>query len=93
MAQGRVMKVLIVLLALICAGGRFLIVPRLDLPTATGCYESFAHLFVGFLIGVWSGSPGSPRERDDWRRLCKWIVIGLTLLEVVAFAVQKRGSQ
>ena len=90
------MKFAIVLLALACAGGRFVIVPRLDLPTATGCYESFAHLFVGFLIGVWAvvaGSPGSPRERDDWRRLCQWLVIGLTLLEVVVFAVQKRGDQ
>ena len=89
------MKYTIVLLALICAGGRFLIVPRLNLPTDEGSYEAFSHLLVGFLIGVWSvvaGSPGSPRERDDWRRLCKCLVISLTLLEIVMFAIQKRGG-
>lgn len=84
-----------VALAAICAVGRFLIVPRLDIPTFEGCYESFAHLYVGFLTGVWAvvaGSPGSLRERDDWRRFCKWTVIGLSLLEIVVFAIQKRGA-
>lgn len=89
------MKSFIVFLALLCAGGRFLITPRLDLPTFTGSYEAMSHLFVGFLIGIWSvsaGDCGSLKERDDWRILCKSLVLSLTLLEIVAFAVQKRGG-
>ena len=89
------MKYLLILVALICAGGRFLIVPRLNLPTFEGGYEAFAHLFVGFLMGCWSvtaGSPGSADERDEWRGLFKFLTLALTLLEIAMFAVQKRGG-
>lgn len=89
------MKSFIVFLAFLCAVGRFFITPRLDLPTFTGCYESFAHLFIGFLIGIWSvaaGDVGSLKERKEWSGLCAFLVVTLTLLEIIAFAVQKNAG-
>lgn len=73
--------------------GRILIVPRLDIPTTTGSYEAFAHLFVGALIGAWW------RDREV-SKLLGWyqgitpygsLAIALTMLEVIIFVVQKRG--
>lgn len=78
--------------------GRFMITPRLELPTSEGSYEAFAHLFVGWLFGVswvWMKQDAG----DHWRiaslgnTLKKCIhfqcAIGLSMLELVAFLVQK----
>ena len=73
---------LVVLLAIILGVGRFLITPRLNLPTAEGVYEAFAHLFIGALIGA------AAVRRS---RLYVTVVVGLTLIELVAFLVQRRG--
>jgi len=84
----------IIFIGLLTVVGRMLIVPRLDLPTATGSYEAFAHLFVGFLIGAWW------RDRQVGK-LLGWyqgvtpyglVVILLTAFEVIMFVVQKRGG-
>jgi len=63
---------------------RFLITPRLDLPTAGGSYEAFAHLFVGGLFGAWVV------KRSQW----PWLVmaIAVSLLELVMFLVQKNAN-
>jgi hypothetical protein len=61
--------------------GRLLIVPRLDLPTAEGSYEAFAHLFVGGLFGAWMV------KRTEWLWLS--LAIAASILELVIFIVQK----
>lgn len=65
--------------------GRFLIEPRFDLPTATGSYEAFVHLWVGGLIGYWWAT------RRGHGSLYLYLAIFITLLEVVMFVVQKKG--
>lgn len=70
------------LIALVIVG-RFMIEPRLDIPTLAGSYEAFAHLVVGALIGVWLGG----RKGDYPDALLA--AIGLTLFEVVMFSIQK----
>lgn len=60
--------------------GRCIITPRLDLPTAEGSYEAFAHLFVGALFGA-----GITRKDAFWFG----IAIGLSLFELVMFLLQK----
>lgn len=45
-------KLAIFIFAFLILLGRIWITPRLNVPTIEGCYESFAHLFVGFLILV-----------------------------------------
>lgn len=71
------------LVTLAFAIGRFLIEPRFDLPTATGSYEAFVHLWVGGLFGYWWV------HRD--RSMYLWLAIFITALEVVMFVVQKKG--
>jgi hypothetical protein len=55
--------------------------PRLDLPTAQGSYEAFAHLFVGGLFGAWVVK----------RTKLLWLVlaVSVSILELVLFIVQK----
>ena len=70
----------LVLLTLVVAGLRCLMAPRLDLPTAQGSYEAFAHLFVGGLFGAWmlvSVFVGRPAQ----------LTLGRTIAEV------KRGAE
>lgn len=74
------MKFAAILSAVLVVVGRLLIVPRLDLPTAEGCYESFAHLYVGGLFGYAIGV-----KRWPWALMA----IGLSLFELVCFLVQK----
>ena len=69
-------------IAALIAVGRFLIMPRLDVPTAEGCYEAFAHLFVGFLFGGWAVSKGT---RWNWLALAA----AISLLELAVFIEQK----
>lgn len=56
---------------------RFVITPRLDLPTATGSYEAFAHLWVGGLIGAAVAF-----------HLCVFIIQGRSICSVYAAEVQ-----
>ena len=74
-----------ILLAITVAIGllRFTITPRLDLPTAEGSYEAVAHLFVGGLFGAWAV------KRSEWAWLA--MAVGVSLLELVLFFVQKAG--
>jgi hypothetical protein len=71
----------LVLLTLVVAGVRCLMAPRLDLPTAQGSYEAFAHLFVGGLFGAWVVR----------RTKLLWLVLAasVSILELVLFIVQK----
>ena len=66
----------VILVAVGFAIGRFFITPRLDLPTAEGSYEAFAHLFVGGCFGFSVG-------RRDWRPAI--VAIALSLVELFAF--------
>lgn len=77
------MKVLIVLLAMILGIGRLFITPRLNLPTAEGTYEAFAHLFVGGLIGACAAKPS---------RFYAALIVGLSLIELLAFLIQKNAA-
>lgn len=74
------MDVALALITLAFGVMRFFITPRLDLPTMTGCYEAFVHLFVGGLIGAYIV-----------KRNSVWLVLAvcITILEVVMFLVQK----
>lgn len=70
-----------VLVTMAFAVGRFAIEPRLNLPTETGSYEAFVHLWVGGLVGFWWSN-------RDKRYL--GLAAGITVFEVVMFIVQKR---
>lgn len=78
------MNYLLMLVTAAIALLRFEITPRLDLPTATGSYEAFAHLFVGGLIGAWLV------KRTEW--LWLEMAVAVSLLELVMFLVQKSGA-
>ena len=70
--------------------GRCFITPRLDVPTAEGCFESFAHLYVGVIFGLWLVSNQSFYLRlfkPLW--LCCWLVP--SVFELVMFLLQKNG--
>lgn len=73
---------LLALVALVVGVLRLLITPRLDLPTTEGCYEAFAHIFVGGLFGAWL-------VRRPAKSL--WLVLALCIstVELTAFLVQK----
>ncbi len=72
---------ILLLTTLLIAGLRFVIEPRLNLPTSEGSYEAFAHLFVGGLIGAWLV------KRSEWKWLA--MAIGVSLVELVMFILQK----
>jgi hypothetical protein len=79
----------IVLSALVVLG-RFVIEPRLDLPTLEGSYEAFSHLYVGGLFGFWWARRGHISERvyaDGLRALI--LAVGLSLFELAMFIYQK----
>ena len=63
---------------------RFRIVPRLNLPTAEGSYEAIAHLFVGGLIGAAFATSVKASRWWYWS-----LAIGISLVELVCFIVQK----
>lgn len=86
--------------AVTLAVGRFLITPRLDLPTTTGCYESAAHMFVGGLFALGAFCRHLDRRplavvvstvRGAWFP-CLAMASALTALEIVVFAGQKWGG-
>ena len=62
--------------------GRFLIEPRLNLPTSTGSYEAMTHIYVGVLLGVWLC-------RGPYATTAGFHALGITVVEVVAFTIQK----
>lgn len=77
-------------IATICVAlGRFLIEPRLGVPTAEGAYEAAAHLLVGFLVLV---AVYDWRERAGPARLYLLIGVGLSVLELAMFLAQKMGA-
>jgi hypothetical protein len=77
----------IVVVAALTALGRIFISPRLtNIPTITGTYEAFAHMFVGFLILVWFYDR---KELLGPTKLYGWIGLGLGLWEAGWFLVQK----
>lgn len=78
------MNILLILITLAFGLMRFFITPRLNLPTATGSYEAFVHLFVGGLFCGWLV--------DRSKRLWLGLAIALTGLEVVMFIVQKLAN-
>lgn len=83
----------VLLMSLFVVVGRFLIEPRLDLPTSEGTYEALAHLFVGGLIGVWFVRRGTRAETiDSYGRDCGYLAIALSAFELVFFLVQKYGG-
>lgn len=46
-------KIIFSLISFVLIIGRLLIQPRLiNIPTMEGCYETFAHIFVGYLIAA-----------------------------------------
>jgi len=96
---------------------RFIITPRLNLPTAEGSYEAFAHLFVGGLFGAWIVTTDWKRYRYPWcsslfctdgiipcwncmpkelwrvcRNLYFLLAIGVSLLELAMFVIQKSAA-
>lgn len=79
--------------AVVLVVGRFLITPRLDVPTMVGCYEAFAHLFVGGLFGVWFNRKGTRAEAICPIGFdCLVLAIALSLFELVMFLIQKFGG-
>lgn len=76
------------------AAGRFLIEPRLtNIPTVTGTYEAFSHLWVGGLYGAWwvSDRGESPAFFADRQAYLFWSATAISLLELGMFILQKRG--
>lgn len=83
---------------------RFVITPRLDLPTTIGSYEAMAHLWVGALIGAavafhlcgpivrgrsMCSTYSAELQFIRHAKSCWWMVACLTVLECVMFAIQK----
>jgi hypothetical protein len=83
-------KKLVLLFAAAIAVGRIFIAPRLvNIPSAEGSYEAFAHILVGFLIIV----PFYDRKAAlGPSKLFGWIGWGLAIWEGVWFAVQKHAA-
>ena len=78
------MIVVLITVAIALGIGRLFITPRLKIPTWSGSYEAFAHLFVGGLIGAYLVAP------------CGFYgaMIGcLSVWEIVAFAIQRRRGR
>lgn len=86
--EGRMKKVIIAA-SIATAVGRIFIAPRLtNIPTLTGTYEAFAHMFVGFLILV---SFYDRKQLLGPSKLYGWLGWSLGLWEAAWFAVQKLG--
>jgi hypothetical protein len=87
-------KTLLTFAIIAFALGRFLITPRLNLPTAEGSYEAFAHLFVGGLFGAWLKSKDQRAVYFNWYqsrdKFLWWSFWGLSALELVMFLIQKK---
>lgn len=49
-------------------------------PSGPGTYEALAHCWVGGLLGAWLAD----RQGNRW---CGWLALGLSVVEVVAFAL------
>ena len=60
---------------------RYFITPRLNLPTAEGSYEAFAHMYVGGLFGAWVV------DRTRISLLVQGVAV--SLLELGMFILQK----
>ncbi len=74
------------LAAILVVAGRAFITPRLNVPTVEGLYESFAHLFVGFLILVRLYDPREKLGPTRDMAALGWLLAGY---ELVFFLVQK----
>lgn len=72
---------------------RLFITPRLDIPTSTGFHESTAHIFVGWLLGMYSASLNSDYYLcvKDRRRYLN-MAIFVTVAEILIFGIQKVQS-
>jgi hypothetical protein len=83
----------LIAITIVIAGLRFVIVPRLDLPTAEGSYEAFAHLFVGALFGAWLAMWRGWKLREPGYSMWLWLGLAsaVSLLELVMFVIQKTG--
>lgn len=83
---------------------RFVITPRLDLPTGIGSYEAVAHLWAGALIGAavaFHMAGPIVRNRSMCStysaelqfirnaKACWWMMGCLSVLELVMFLLQK----
>jgi hypothetical protein len=80
-------KKLLLFVAALTAVGRIFITPRLtNIPTATGTYEAFAHMLVGFLLLVYFYDRD---QRLGPSKLYAWLGLGLGLWEAGWFLVQK----
>ena len=77
-------NIVLILVTALIGALRFVIVHRLDLPTAEGSYEALSHLFVGGLFGAWFV------RRDKWLWLI--LAVSVSLLELVMFLIQKAGA-
>ena len=96
---------LVVCMTLCIGAWRFVITPRLDLPTATGSYEAVAHLWDGLLFGAGfvflrvakqlrNSVEYLPRLCDQYRKegwSCLWLGGSIAILELVMFILQKWG--
>lgn len=89
---------------LFLAGIRFTIIPRLDLPTAVGSYEAFAHLWAGGLFGAaiafricrnisqarqCFSTYNSECQFWSYEKSCWILGTSISLLELVMFLIQK----
>lgn len=81
------MRRTIIVAGMLTAIGRMLIVPRLTgIPTATGTYEAFAHMLVGFLILV----PFYDKKQVlGPSKTYGWLGWSLALWELLWFLAQK----
>lgn len=82
----------LILITVAFAVGRLFITPRLNLPTAEGCYEALVHVFVGALIGGWAVTFAIDIDRlrpFESRHLWLNLAVILTLFEIIVFVIQK----
>jgi hypothetical protein len=82
------MPLFLIIVSVLCAAGR-LVIPghKLSWP---GTYEAMAHVWVGFLLAV----AISPRYRTfspKVRWLAVWMLVALTVTEVVLFVLEKKS--
>lgn len=81
---------LVILSTVVVIVGRFMITPRLDVPTPEGSYEAFAHLFVAGLFGYWWARKGTRAEAIyPEGHNCMLLAVILSLFELAMFLYQK----